>query len=148
MVGAGVARVELNETTLNVTVAERYGEKGIWWLANDNPRYGDISAYRDERGDYNYLLGGAPNGIQDYRNQQYVYQARVPHKEAFNLSAYEYWHGRGIGWSPKLLKTFNSETAVMWNTGQGQMYWNNYLECYLFVHTSKQATPVCSDQSH
>jgi hypothetical protein len=144
MIGAGVAKVQLIDETLNVTVTERYGEKGIWWPANTNPRYGDIAAYRDDRSDYIYLLGGAPNSAKDYQDQGYVYQARVPFRDAFNLSKYEYWYGRQAGWSSTLLKQFDAETAVMWNVGQGQIVWSDYLQGYVFVHTSKsiQATPT------
>lgn len=146
IVGAGIAKVEVIPGTLNVTVTERLGDKGLWWLADDNARYGDISAYRDERSDWIYVLGGAPNTAKDYLTQNYVYQARVNFREAFDLSKYEYWHGRAKGWKSEVLKDFNSETAVMWNSGQGQIVWSEYLQCYIFVHTGKSVA-LCSMSS-
>lgn len=112
----------------------------MWWLADNNARYGDIAAYRDERSDWIYILGGPPTTADNYLTQNYVYQARVNFREAFDLSKYEYWHGREAGWSSTRLTDFNSETAVMWNVGQGQIVWSEYLQCYIFVHTGKQAT--------
>ena len=143
MVGAGVAKVELVPGANNITVSERMGEKGIWWPSDTNPRYGDVTAYRDTRSDYIYLLGGAPNS-KDYLTMALVYQARVPARDAFDLSKYEYWHGRFGGWKSERLSTFNKETAVMWNSGQGQMLWNEHLQCYMFVHTSEWAPRIIS----
>lgn len=135
LVGAGVARVELVDGI--PTVMERFGERGIWWEAKTDPRYGDISAFYDEPGDYFYAIGGAPITFTDYVNQGYVYQVRVRRKDAFDLSKYEYWWGRKAGWSKNRLTEFNSESAIMWNVGQGQMVYNRHCACYVFVHTSE-----------
>ena len=116
---------------------ERLGERGIWWEAKTDPRYGDITAFYDERSDYFYAIGGAPITFEDYVGQGYVYQVRARRKDAFDLSKYEYWWGRKVGWSKNRLTEFYSESAIMWNVGQGQMVYNRHCACYIFVHTSE-----------
>lgn len=140
--GAGVARVELVEGQHNMTVKERLGEKGIWWDAKEHPRYGDISAYRDEQSDYIYALGGPPTSVKDFASANYVYQVRVHKDDAFDLSKYEYWHGRKIGWMQEPLRSFTPESAVMWNVGQGQIVWSPFYKCYFFVHTGECRPPA------
>ncbi|KAK8131797.1 hypothetical protein PG984_008235 [Apiospora sp. TS-2023a] len=129
--GAGIAKVQLvNDTP---TVTQRFGDRGYWWDANTTARYGDIAAYRDTRSDYIYAWGGAPMEITDWVQAAYVYQCRVKAADAFDITKYEYWWGRQKGWKSELLTTFTAETAVMWMSGQGQVVWNKYLNCYVFV---------------
>lgn len=98
------------------------------------PRYGDIAAYRDVKSDYIYLLGNPPNSETEFPANLYIYMARVRASDAFNLDAYQYWWGRQAGWKSEILTTFNSETAVMWGAGQGQIVYNEYFETYIYVH--------------
>lgn len=118
------------------TVIERLDQNntGYWWPSDDHPRYGDVAAYRDIHSDYIYALGGAPNPVTSWPENQYVYQIRVKASEAFDLSAYEYWWGRGTGWKRQPLTSFDSTTAVLWGIGQGQIVWSKYFDCYIFVH--------------
>lgn len=120
-------------------VTQRYGDNGYWWPASTSARFGDIAAYRDEKSDYIYALGGPPSNETGFVNGQYIYQARVKAADAFDLSKYEYWHGRNIGWNTEPLTEFTPETAVMWDAGQGQLTWNDYYQSYIFVHTGKVA---------
>lgn len=113
---------------------ERLGANGWWWDTNKTAKWGDTCAYRDERGEYIYLLGNPPQG-QKGAAAQYIYQARVKATEAFDLSRYEYWWGRQRGWRSELLDTFNAETAVMWGAGQGSMVYSNFYNYYFYVHT-------------
>ena len=131
--GAGVAKVELVDDV--PTVTHRYGANGIWWDAETQPRYGDIAAYRDVNSDYVYVWGNPPGCITDWGQCQYIYQARVKAADAFDLSKYEYWWGRQKGWKQNQpLTTFNTETAVMWGAGQGQVVYSPYYQCYIYVH--------------
>lgn len=136
--GAGIGRVKVvNDSPV---VVERYGDEGYWWDSTNNPRYGDVAAYRDERSDYIYAYGGAPN-ISTGIEQQYAYLTRVKASDAFDLSKYEYWHGRSQQWSSTPLADFNSETAVMYNVGQGQIVWNAHYNTYIFVFMSTSSAP-------
>ena len=118
------------------TVVKRHGTKGFWWDSATLPRYGDQAAYRDTRSDYVYAWGGAPTN-QKGDAASLIYQTRVHAKHAFDLSKYEYWHGRTAGWNSKPLTTFNSETAVMKGAGQGQVVYNAHYKTYIYVHTGK-----------
>jgi hypothetical protein len=113
------------------------GNTGYWWPTATNPRYGDVAAYRDPNSDYIYAIGGVPNSVTSWPDNQYVYQVRVIASQAYDLSAYEYCWGRQAGWSSTPLSTFNSTTAVMWGVGQGQIVWSNHFDCYIFVHLGK-----------
>lgn len=128
-------------------MTERLGTNGWWWDTNKTAKWGDISAYRDERGEYIYLLGNPPQGQQGNAGQ-YVYQARVKAKDAFDLSKYEYWWGRQQGWKSKLLDTFTPETAVMWGVGQGSMVYSNFYNCYFYVHTFCMYSCTTLDATH
>jgi hypothetical protein len=132
LIGAGVGKVEV----LNgiPTVTKRFGATGYWWKSSSLPRYGDVASYRDINSPYIYIWGGAPTSQTGFVPSGYVYQARVQAKSAFNLSAYEYWHGRAARWSRTPLTTFTTETAVMWGTGQGQIVHSRFYNCYMFVH--------------
>ncbi|KAF2101021.1 hypothetical protein NA57DRAFT_37277 [Rhizodiscina lignyota] len=132
--GAGIGRVKvLNGTP---TVVERYGHNGYWWDSSTNPRYGDLLAYCDIWSDYIYAVGGAPTNVTDFIGSCYSYMVRVKKSEAFDLSKYQYWHGVQRGWSSTRLETFNSNTAIFWGVGQGQIVWNAHYDCYIFVHLS------------
>jgi hypothetical protein len=132
--GAGVAKVS---TAFGIpTVEQLFGDQGYWWDSTKLPRYGDQAAYRDVNSQYIYAWGGAPTTITGIPGE-YVYQTRVLAANAFDLSKYEYWHGRAAGWSSTPLTTFNTETAVMWNPGQGQVVYSPYYKTYIYVHTSK-----------
>lgn len=115
---------------------QRLGDQGWVWDTNKSAKYGDISAYRDERSPYIYILGHPPQGRQ-WPESEYVYQARVKAPDAFDLSKYEYWWGRQQGWKSDLLTTFTPETAVMWGVGQGSLVYSNLYNCYIYVHLSK-----------
>lgn len=135
--GAGVGKVKVTNGTPQVV--ERMGDNGFWWDSTTNPRYGDSVAYSDTKSDYIYAIGGAPTSITDPTGSLYQYMVRVQKSSAFDLSSYEYWHGRQQGWSSSPLSTFSSETAVLWGTGQGQIVWNEHYNCYIYVHMSKLA---------
>ncbi|KAH8921194.1 hypothetical protein BT69DRAFT_1244487 [Atractiella rhizophila] len=132
--GAGVGRVQVQNGIPNVV--QRYGTNGWWWNANTSAHYGDIAAYKDDNSGYIYILGNPPNSVTTFPDNLYTYMARVTAANAFNLASYEYWWGRTAGWKSDLLTTFNSETAVMWGVGQGQFHWNNFYNCYMFIHLS------------
>lgn len=97
------------------------------------PRFGDVTAYRDEKSEYIYLLGGAPNQTTDSSFNN-IYQARVLAADAFDLSRYEYWWGEEAGWKADVLSQFDDTTAIMSNVGQGQMVWNEHFQAYIFVY--------------
>jgi hypothetical protein len=124
-------------------VVERFGDNGYWWHPANTPPYGDVATYKDRKTGYIYAWGGAPLSQTGFVNGGYVYQTRVQAAVAFDLSKYEYWHGRAVGWSSQPLTTFNPETAVMWGTGQGQLTYSSYYKLYIFVHTCKYNTLVC-----
>jgi hypothetical protein len=143
--GAGVARVSTAFGT--PTVEKRFGNQGIWWNSTKYPRYGDQAAYRDTQGPYIYAWGGAPISITGDGSNN-VYQTRVLATQAFDLTKYQYWHGRATGWNSTPLTTFNSETAVMAGTGQGQVVYNNYYKTYFFIHTCKYLPHLPFDRIH
>jgi hypothetical protein len=134
--GAGVAKVQVIDGT--PTVIQR---------AKIHPRYGDVAAYRDVHSDYIYAWGGPPTTFKDFIGSQYVYQVRVLAKNAFDLSKYEYWWGRAQGWKSTPLTVFNTETAVLWGTGQGQVVWNAFYGCYIFVHLGQFLSSLFSKAS-
>ncbi|KAK8045657.1 hypothetical protein PG993_005681 [Apiospora rasikravindrae] len=138
--GAGIAKVQLVDGT--PTVTHRFGDRGYWWDANTTARYGDIAAFRDTHSDYVYAWGGAPMNITDWVQAAYVYQCRVKAADAFDIARYEYWWGRQMGWKSEPLTTFTAETAVMWMSGQGQVVWNQYLGCYVFVRLGPMSNEV------
>ncbi|KAB5566066.1 hypothetical protein GE09DRAFT_1055686 [Coniochaeta sp. 2T2.1] len=132
-IGSGIAMVRLVDGV--PTVAKRFGDRGYWWNAENNARWGDISAFRDPRSDYIYAWGGAPESLKhDDHRKSLVFLTRVKPPECFNLSSYEYWWGHEQGWSSRNLDRFDHETAVWDATGQGQVVWNDYLGCYVLVH--------------
>ncbi|KAK2059023.1 hypothetical protein LY76DRAFT_571558 [Colletotrichum caudatum] len=137
LVGAGIAKVDVVNGT--PTVTKRYGERGYWWSADSNPRYGDIAAFRDPLSDWIYAWGGPPTTVprSDWLQSSYVYMVRVRAREAFDLSKYEYWWGRHRGWRMNRLTVFTPETAALWGTGQGQVVWNDFYHCYIFVHLGR-----------
>ncbi len=118
------------------------GAQGLWWASESNPQYGDIAAFRDPRSEYIYAWGHPPSTTPSGVDSQYVYMIRVKASEAFDLSKYQYWWGRQQGWKSDRLTTFTSDTAVMWGTGQGQVVWNAFYQCYIFVHLGKCTEPV------
>ena len=132
LVGAGVARVEVIDGT--PTVTKRFGPRGYWWDSKVTARYGDVCAYRDEHSEYIYIWGGPPTYITDWLNKSYTYLARVKAADAFDLGKYEYYWGRQQGWKGEVLNRFTPETAVLWGTGQGQVFWSPYYKCYVLVH--------------
>lgn len=115
----------------------RFGTEGIFWPVKSSPRYGDQAAYRDVKTDYIYAWGGSPSSVTSWPDNQYVYQVRVHASKVFDLTGYEYWHGRAGGWSTSPLTDFNSNTAVMWGVGQGQVVYSNFYNCYIYVHMGK-----------
>lgn len=145
MVGAGVGKVQVIYGV--PTVTERMGERGYWWDANLFPHYGDKICYRDERSDYIYIWGGPPNRINGWLQGSYMFLARVKATDAFDLPKYEYFWGRQQGWKSEPLTVFSTETAAMWGTGQGQITWNDYYQCYILVHLgigqSHALGPLC-----
>lgn len=115
-------------------MTERLGDSGYWWPVSENPRYGDVAAYRDVNSDYIYAWGGAPGSASD-EDGQLVYQIRVNAADAFNLDSYEYWWGREQGWKVgEPLTEFTTETAVMNGVGQGQVVYSPFYETYMYVH--------------
>lgn len=135
-IGAGIAVVKLVNGV--PTVTERLGDRGYWWDADTCPRWGDVSAFRDPRSEFVYAWGGSPGCVKHHKDQKdLVFLTRVKAKNCFDLGSYEYWWGRGKGWSRKMLDRFDRETAVWDRTGQGQVVWNQYLGCYILVHLSR-----------
>ncbi|EKJ71895.1 hypothetical protein FPSE_07898 [Fusarium pseudograminearum CS3096] len=130
--GAGVAKIELVDDV--PTVTDRYGDHGIWWNGDELPKYGDVATYRDVNSEYIYILGNPPNSVTEFPDKNYVYMARVPACDAFDLDKYEYWWGREQGWKSEPLTECNCETAVMWGVGQGQIVYNKHFETYFYVH--------------
>lgn len=134
-IGSGIAMVRVVDGV--PTITKRFGERGYWWDARDNARWGDISALRDPRSEYIYAWGGAPEILKnDEERKSLVFLARVKAKSCFDLASYEYWWGPGKGWRSRNLDQFDHETAVWDGTGQGQVVWNEYLGCYVLVHLS------------
>lgn len=132
--GAGVAKVEVINGT--PTVTQRFGDNGYWWSAESNPSYGDIATYHDVGANYIYAWGYPPTSIT--KRIGYVYMVRVNTTDVYDLSKYQYWHGRAAGWSSTQLTTFNAETAVMRGVGQGQVIYSNFYNCYIFVHLGER----------
>lgn len=130
--GAGVAQIELIDDV--PTVTHRFGENGWWWNGDEVAKFGDVAAYRDVNSEYIYIFGNPPNHIQDFPAKLYVYMARVPAVDAFDLEKYEYWWGREQGWKREVLTEYNCETAVMWGVGQGQIVYNEHFGAYIYVH--------------
>ncbi|KAK7975290.1 hypothetical protein PG989_013753 [Apiospora arundinis] len=129
--GAGVAKVQLLDSI--PTVTHWFGDQGYWWDANSTARYGDVAAFRDPRSEHVYAWGGAHLNKTSWVDSGYVYECRVKATEVFEISRYEYWWGRETGWKSEPLIVFTAETAVMWMSGQGQVVWNAFLSCYIFV---------------
>lgn len=77
--------------------------------------------------------------MSDPIQQQYVYQCRVKAADAFDLARYEYWWGRQAGWRREPLARFDAETAVLWMSGQGQVVWNDFFGCYIFVRLGRSS---------
>ena len=140
MKGAGVAKVQVINGT--PTVTKRFGDNGWWWNSTTTPRYGDVCAYRDVNSEYIYAYGGAPTSITEWGQNAYVYLARVKASDAFDLSKYQYWWGLQQGWKSNVLTTFTSETAVWWGTGQGQIVYSPYYECYILVNLGNGGNDV------
>ncbi|KAM0245896.1 hypothetical protein ACHAP5_005046 [Fusarium lateritium] len=136
--GAGVAKIELIDDV--PTVTQRYGDNGYWWDGDNYPKYGDVATYRDVNSDFIYILGHPPNNITEFPDKMYVYMARVPAGDAFDLDKYEYWWGRDEGWKSEILDTFDCETAVMWGVGQGQIVHNNHYGTYIYVYLDMSGT--------
>ncbi|WYZ41146.1 hypothetical protein EsH8_V_000041 [Colletotrichum jinshuiense] len=132
LVGAGIAKVSVINGT--PTVTKRHGERGYWWPAKTDARYGDQAAFRDPRSEYIYAWGGPPTYVTDWVQAGYAYLVRVRAGEAFDLAKYQYWWGRQQGWRAERLTTFTAETAAVWGVGQGQVVWNEFYQCYIFVH--------------
>ncbi|KOS22104.1 hypothetical protein ESCO_001905 [Escovopsis weberi] len=129
---AGVARVRVIDGA--PTVTERLGDQGWWWDCSATAKYGDVAVYRDVHSDFIYIWGSPPKHVTAWPQNMYVYQARVRASDAFELEKYEYWWGRERGWRREVLAEHNSDTAVMWGVGQGQVVYSNYFGCYLYVH--------------
>jgi hypothetical protein len=102
-------------------------------------KYGDIAAYRDVNSDYIYVWGHPPKTVTEWPATEYVYQARVKAKDAFELDRYEYWWGRKKGWRREVLKgsEHDPESAVMWGVGQGQVVFSEWFRCYIYIHLSE-----------
>lgn len=141
--GAGVARLELVDGV--PTVTERMGDQGWWWDGDTQAKYGDVAAYRDVNSEWIYILGNPPNGVMaaGFPACLYIYQARVRAADAFDRDAYEYWWGREEGWKPDVLDRFDTETAVMWGAGQGQIVYSEHFGQYMYVHMSKFYSQPC-----
>jgi hypothetical protein len=95
-----------------------------WWDGKTEPWYGDCCSVRFNG--FVYALG--------HKNENpWVYVARVPEREAFNLEAYEYWNG--TGWQrERLIGGLGEKESIMWQTGQGQIFWSEYHGCLCFVY--------------
>lgn len=142
-IGTGIAMVRVVDGV--PTVTKRFGERGYWWDAQTNARWGDIAALRDPRSEYIYAWGGAPEMLKDDKERKsLVFLARVKARSCFDLASYEYWWGPEKGWRSQNLNQFDLETAVWDATGQGQVAWNEYLGCYILVHLSRSPYPLIS----
>jgi len=133
--GAGIAKVQVINGTPSVT--QRLGTNGYWWDSKIYPRYGDVAAYRDRLSNFIYAWGGSPSSMTSFVEGGYNYLTRVNAPDAFDLSKYEYYYGPSQGWLKTPHNQFGADVATFWNVGQGQMVYNKFYKCYIFIHLGR-----------
>ncbi|KAH8158935.1 hypothetical protein CIB48_g9304 [Xylaria polymorpha] len=118
-----------NSALTGLSMGERTGSRVFQWLWSASATRGGGGTRPRRRGTATWrrsgtpsrttsiAWGGAPTSITDFTGSQYVYMTRVNAADAFDLSKYEYWWGRGQGWKSDVLNTFTADTAVFWGTG-------------------------------
>ncbi|KAK9366868.1 hypothetical protein V1509DRAFT_628170 [Lipomyces kononenkoae] len=121
LVGAGVATVTMHG---NVPTCTRLAE--YWWDGKTEPHYGDICALKF--GDYIYAYG------HGNASAEFIYVCRVLASSATNLAAYEYWNGSD--WQKDRLYNVSGKESVFWQIQAGQVFWNPYYNCLIFVHSN------------
>ena len=100
----------------------------LWWNAPAEPMWGSNGAV-DGRDGWIYVFGDLSGG--SFTRQYLVYLAKVPADQATNLDAYQYWNGSA--WSSDRLINPTPEQAVMQGVPPGQVFWNEYLFCWMAV---------------
>ena len=125
LLGAGVATITLDTTVYPpLPNIQRANQSQYLWDGSCEPWFGDVGAIRYN--DYIYAYGHA----QDIA---WVYLARVPWQDATDVTCYEYWNGDG--WqSERLNYGVGEKESVFWAVNQGQVVWNDYYGCFLFVY--------------
>lgn len=123
--GAGVAEVSIqpDHTGRPIPHARRLNK---WlWDGQKEPWYGDVCAV-DFQG-HIYALGHKTDS-------PFMYIARVPRTEPFNIDAYEYWNG--TSWQRERLDgpALGEKESIMWQCGQGQVFWSEFHNRLLFVY--------------
>ncbi|KAK9235267.1 hypothetical protein V1525DRAFT_410499 [Lipomyces kononenkoae] len=121
LVGAGVATVKMHG---NSPVCTRLAE--YWWDGKTEPHYGDICAVKF--GDHIYAYG------HGNASAEFVYVCRVLASCATNLASYEYWNGSQ--WQKDRLYNVSEKESVFWQIQAGQVFWNPYYDCLIFVHSN------------
>ena len=97
-----------------------------WWDAKTEPMWGSNTAV-DGRDGYIYVFGNLLGG--DWTRQWSVYAARVKTGQATDLNSYQYWNGKS--WTSTRLRNPTPDQAVLQGAPPGQIYWNNYLNCWV-----------------
>lgn len=124
ILGAGLAEVSL-DTSGDVPTVHANRLSKYWWDAETEPWYGDVAALK--AGDFIYAYGHA-------KDNPWVYLARVKVEKATDLAAYEYWNG--TDWQSERLRReeLNEKQSVFWQINQGQIYFSEYHNCFVFIH--------------
>ncbi|KAK9489865.1 hypothetical protein V1508DRAFT_426647 [Lipomyces doorenjongii] len=121
LVGAGVATVTMRGNTPSCTRLAEY-----WWDGKTEPHYGDVGCVKFGNHIYAYGHGNA--------SKEFVYVCRVLISSATNLSAYEYWNGSR--WQKERLYNVSGKEGIFWQIQSGQVIWNPYYDCLMFVHSN------------
>ncbi|KIW39404.1 uncharacterized protein PV06_09174 [Exophiala oligosperma] len=127
LVGAGVATVHVDTSRYPLAPHIRRLAR-FWWDASQEPWYGDVCALRHDGFVYAYGHGGHAD------QNPWVYVARARLHEATNLDCYEYWNGEGWQAERLMTKDLGEKESVFWQINQGQVVWNGYLGCFIFVY--------------
>lgn len=123
ILGAGIGVVDASGDFPICTRTEQ-----LWWNAPEEPLWGSNTAV-DGRDGYIYLFGNLLGG--SFQHQYLVYAARVQASQATNLDAYQYWNGEAYT-NQRLINPTPSQ-AVMQGTPPGQVFWNEYLYCWMTI---------------
>lgn len=124
LLGAGLAEVSIDDSSsIPTPKAKRLGR--FWWDGETEPWYGDVCALK--AGEHIYAYGHA-------KDNPWVYLARVKTKNATNLNSYEYWNGESWQHERLTYEELGEKQSVFWQINQGQVFWSNHHQCFLFVY--------------
>ena len=135
ILGAGIATIAVDTSVYPpVPTATRLPGRQYWWDGSCEPWYGDTGAIKTNG--FIYAYGHA-------NSTPYVYLTRVPWQQATDLSCYEYWNGSS--WQAERLYSdgrndttpFGETEGIFWQVNQGQVIYNDYYDCYVFVYSGK-----------